>query len=96
MSIRIRKFGESGPWLDVEHVPVEQCGFCAAAYGNLKAVGDVIFFETPEGYVQRTECIGLASDGSPAFECWESDREEAEREISEAQKGMTSKRNEGS
>jgi hypothetical protein len=85
MIMRVRKFGESGPWVEVEHTPVQACGFCAVASGSLKAVGDVIFFENSDGHVQRTECVGLASDGSPAFECWESDREEAEREIAEAQ-----------
>jgi hypothetical protein len=88
MIMRVRKFGEAGPWVEVEHVPVDQCGFCAVAQGNLKAVGHVIFFETADGHVQRTECIGLASDGSPAFECWESDREEAQREIAEAQRSL--------
>ena len=76
---RVRKFGE-GPWVDVERPPDEGCVFCDVARECLKAVGDVIFFETEAGAVQRTECIGLASDRSAAFYCFESSREEALRE----------------
>lgn len=77
---RVRKFGE-GPWVDVEPPPDGGCVFCDVARGCLKAPGDVIFFETDGGRVQRTECIGLASDGSPAFYCFESAPEEAELAI---------------
>jgi len=76
---RLRKLGE-GPWAEFEHEPGE-CIFCTLANGGLKAVGDVIYFETDAGAVQRTECIGFASNGAPAFFCFESSREEAEQEI---------------
>jgi len=80
MITRVRKLGE-GPWLDVEHEAEGDCIFCELARGGLKAAGDVIFFETDAGAVQRTECIGLASDQSAAFFCVESSREEALQEI---------------
>lgn len=76
---RVRKLGE-GPWVEVEHEP-EACIFCELANGSLKSVGDVIYFETDAGAVQRTECIGFASNGAAAFFCFESSREEAEHEI---------------
>jgi|SRR3982751_1083024 len=79
--MRVRKMGE-GPWLELE--PAEGCVFCELAAGSLKAEGDVIFFETDAGAVQRVECIGLASDRSPGFFCFTSSREEAEREIAAA------------
>src|SRR3982751_5411687 len=83
--MRVRKMGE-GPWLELE--PAEGCVFCELAAGSLKAEGDVIFFETDAGAVQRVECIGLASDRSPGFFCFTSSREEAERAIAPAGGGQ--------
>lgn len=80
MITRVRKFGDGGAFLDVDHTEGE-CAFCVVARGNLTAAGDVIFFETDAGRVQRTECIGLASDGSPAFYCFESAPDEAQLAI---------------
>jgi len=81
MKTRVRKLGVGWPWVTVES---EDCVFCVLAAQNLKNVGEVIFFETAAGAVQRTECIGVASDGAPAFFCFECTREEALEEIAAA------------
>lgn len=82
MITRVRKLGE-GPWVDVEH-EADECIFCELARGGLKAAGEVIFFETEAGAVQRTECIAVVSDQLPAFFCVECSREEALQEIAAA------------
>lgn len=78
--MRIRKLGEV-EWVDVELGEDDFCVFCEVARGSLKAPGQVIYFETEAGTVQRTECVGVASDGSAGFLCWESSREEAAAEL---------------
>ena len=78
--MKVRKLGE-GSWLEVAPPADGDCLFCELARGSLKRAGEVIYFETDAGAVQRTECVGVASDGSAGFLCWESSRAEAANEF---------------
>jgi hypothetical protein len=86
MKQKIKRFGDEGPWLEVEIESADDCAFCEAGrHVKWPPEGTgVVFLENEQGVIRRVEGLGFGLvPGAPAMGCVEVSADEARKEIAE-------------